>query len=63
MEGRIMEERAEPFILAAGESRRADALLPFKVCAPDTGGLFSACEFTLGAWESWSGAALARRRG
>jgi quercetin dioxygenase-like cupin family protein len=45
-------DRAAPYVLAAGESRRDDAILPFKALANDTGGLLSACEFTLGPWES-----------
>jgi mannose-6-phosphate isomerase-like protein (cupin superfamily) len=44
--------RAAPYVLAPGESRRQDAILPFKALASDTGGLLSVCEFTLGAWES-----------
>ncbi len=47
-----MEDRAAPYVLAAGETRRDDAILPFKALASDTGGLLSACEFTLGGWES-----------
>ncbi len=47
-----MEDRAAPYVLAAGESRRQDAILPFKALASDTGGLLSVCEFTLGPWES-----------
>lgn len=47
-----MDDRAAPYVLAAGESRRDDAILPFKALASDTGGQFSACEFTLGARES-----------
>jgi hypothetical protein len=43
---------AAPYVLAAGDSRRDDAILPFKALAGDTGGLLSACEFTLGGWES-----------
>jgi hypothetical protein len=45
-------DRAAPYVLAAGETRRDDAILPFKALASDTGGLLSVCEFTLGAWES-----------
>ena len=47
-----MEDRAAPCVLAAGETRRDDAILPFKALADDTGGLLSVCEFTLGGWES-----------
>ncbi len=47
-----MEDRAAPYVLAPGESRRQDAILPFKALASDTGGLLSVCEFTLGPWES-----------
>ena len=47
-----MEDRAAPYVLAAGETRRDDAILPFKALADDTGGLLSVCEFTLGGWES-----------
>jgi mannose-6-phosphate isomerase-like protein (cupin superfamily) len=47
-----VEKRAAPYALAPGESRRHDAILPFKALASDTGGLLSVCEFTLGAWES-----------
>ena len=47
-----MNDRAAPSVLAAGDSRRGDAILPFKALAGDTGGLLSACEFTLGGWES-----------
>ncbi|MDN5849773.1 MAG: cupin domain-containing protein [Nitrococcus sp.] len=47
-----MTDRAKPFVLEPGASRRDDAFLPFKVCAPDTGGLLSICEFTLAAWDS-----------
>ncbi len=46
-----MDDRAAPYVLAAGESRRDDAILPFKALAADTGGRLSACEFTLGGWE------------
>jgi hypothetical protein len=45
-------DQAAPYVLAAGQSRRDDAILPFKALANDTGGLLSACEFTLGLWES-----------
>jgi mannose-6-phosphate isomerase-like protein (cupin superfamily) len=45
-------KRAAPYALAPGESRRYDAILPFKALASDTGGLLSVCEFTLGPWES-----------
>jgi mannose-6-phosphate isomerase-like protein (cupin superfamily) len=45
-------DRAAPYVLAAGETRRDDAILPFKALASDTGGLLSVCEFTLGAWKS-----------
>ena len=47
-----MNDRAAPSVLAAGDSRRGDAILPFKALAGDTGWLLSACEFTLGGWES-----------
>jgi mannose-6-phosphate isomerase-like protein (cupin superfamily) len=47
-----VEDRAAPYVLAPGESRRQDAILPFKALASDTGGLLSVCEFTLGPWES-----------
>jgi mannose-6-phosphate isomerase-like protein (cupin superfamily) len=47
-----VEDRAAPYVLAAGESRRQDAILPFKALASDTGGPLSVCEFTLGPWES-----------
>jgi mannose-6-phosphate isomerase-like protein (cupin superfamily) len=47
-----VEDRAAPYVLAAGETRRDDAILPFKALAGDTGGLLSACEFALGGWES-----------
>ena len=47
-----MTDRAAPYVLAAGETRRDDAILPFKALASDTGGLLSVCEFTLGGWES-----------
>jgi quercetin dioxygenase-like cupin family protein len=47
-----VEDRAAPYVLAAGESRRDDAILPSKALASDTGGQLSACEFTLGGWES-----------
>ena len=47
-----MEDRAAPYVLAAGETRRDDAILPFKALASDTGGLLSVCEFTLGGWET-----------
>ncbi len=46
-----MDDRAAPYVLAAGESRRDDAILPFKALATDTGGRLSACEFTSGGWE------------
>jgi hypothetical protein len=46
-----VDDRAAPYVLAAGESRRDDAVLPFKALAADTGGRLSACEFTLGGWE------------
>ena len=45
-------DRAAPYVLAAGETRRDDAILPFKALASDTGGLLSVCEFTLGGWET-----------
>jgi quercetin dioxygenase-like cupin family protein len=45
-------DRAAPYVLAPGASRRQDAILPFKALASDTGGLLSVCEFTLGPWES-----------
>ena len=41
-----MEDRAAPYVLAAGETRRDDAIRPFKALASDTGGLLSVCEFT-----------------
>ncbi len=44
--------RQEPFVLGSGESRRDDAMLPFKLLALDSGGALSVCEFTLNAWES-----------
>ena len=47
-----MEDRAAPCVLAAGETRRDDAILPFKALADETGGLLSVSEFTLGGWES-----------
>jgi quercetin dioxygenase-like cupin family protein len=47
-----VEDRAAPYALAPGESRRQDARLPFKALPSDTGGLLSVCEFTLGPWES-----------
>ncbi|AEA28031.1 cupin domain-containing protein [Pseudonocardia benzenivorans] len=47
-----MAERSTPFILEPDGTRREGAFLPFKVCAPDTGGLLSVCEFTLDAWDS-----------
>jgi hypothetical protein len=47
-----VEGRAAPYVLAAGETRRDDAILPFKALARDTGGLLSVCEFTLGGWET-----------
>jgi mannose-6-phosphate isomerase-like protein (cupin superfamily) len=39
-------------VLAAGETRRDDAILPFKALATDTGGRLSVCEFILGGWET-----------
>jgi mannose-6-phosphate isomerase-like protein (cupin superfamily) len=47
-----VNDRAAPHVLATGESRRDDAILPFKALARGTGGLLSACEFTLGGWAS-----------
>jgi mannose-6-phosphate isomerase-like protein (cupin superfamily) len=47
-----MERRSEPYVVAAGHSRRDDAFFPFKATAVDTGGLLSAWEFTLGPWDS-----------
>jgi mannose-6-phosphate isomerase-like protein (cupin superfamily) len=47
-----VEDRAAPYVLDAGETRRDDAILPFKALASDTGGLLSVCEFTLGGWET-----------
>jgi mannose-6-phosphate isomerase-like protein (cupin superfamily) len=47
-----VEDRAAPYVLAAGETRRDDAILPFKALASDTGGLLSVCEFSLGGWET-----------
>jgi hypothetical protein len=39
--GDAVEDRAAPYVLAAGETRRDDAILPFKALATDTGGLLS----------------------
>lgn len=47
-----MQERAAPYVIGRGESRRDDALLPFKACAADTNGAMSFCEFTLGPWDT-----------
>ncbi len=47
-----MRERAAPYVIGPGESRRDDALLPFKAGAADTDGALSFCEFTLGPWDS-----------
>lgn len=47
-----MEYRAEPFLLAAGETRLEGAMLPFKVLASDSDGLISVCEFTLPGWST-----------
>ena len=47
-----MNHRAAPYVLGAGQSRRDDAISPFKALASDTGGLLSAFEVTLGPWES-----------
>ena len=47
-----MSALAAPFLMPPGDSRRDDAILPFKLLADDSGGALSACEFTLGAWES-----------
>lgn len=46
-----MRTRAAPYVIGPGESRRDDALLPFKACAADTDGALSFCEFTLGPWD------------
>lgn len=48
----MTEQRTRPFILGHGESRRDDAMLPFKLLALDSTGSLSVCEFTLGAWDS-----------
>ncbi len=45
-----MVERAEPFLLTAGDTRTEGAILPFKLLARDTGGALSLCEFTLPGW-------------
>ena len=47
-----LTSRQKPFVLEAGESRRDDAMLPFKLLAQDSGGALSVCEFTLAAWAS-----------
>lgn len=41
-----------PYVLAPGESRVADAMLPFKASAADTAGVLSVCEFVLDGWAS-----------
>jgi mannose-6-phosphate isomerase-like protein (cupin superfamily) len=51
MTGAAVTDRAAPYVLAAGQTRRDDAILPFKALAGDTGGLLSVCEFALGPWE------------
>jgi quercetin dioxygenase-like cupin family protein len=40
------------YVLPPGATRRADAILPFKALAADTGGAVSVLEFELGPWES-----------
>jgi hypothetical protein len=40
---------AAPYVLDAGETRRDDAILPFKALASDTGGLLSLCD---SPWEA-----------
>jgi len=47
-----MTARAEPFVLAAGETRFENAMLPFKLVAGDSAGRLSICEFTLPGWSS-----------
>jgi uncharacterized RmlC-like cupin family protein len=47
-----MSDRSEPFLLGAGDTRVAGAILPFKLLASDSGGLISVCEFTLPGWAS-----------
>lgn len=44
--------RAEPFVIAAGSTRRENAMLPFKLLADDSAGLLSVCEFVLPGWAS-----------
>lgn len=47
-----MTQGGRPYVVAAGESRRDDARLPFKACAADTNGVLSMSEFVLCGWES-----------
>jgi len=47
-----VDERAEPYVLPAGHTRRDDALLPILATSTDTGGLLTVCAFTLGPWDS-----------
>lgn len=47
-----MPGRSAPFLMAPGDSRRRDCILPFKLLARDSAGALSVCEFTLGGWES-----------
>lgn len=47
-----MGELARPFVLGAGQTRLAGAILPFKLVAKDSGGRISVCEFTLPGWSS-----------
>jgi hypothetical protein len=47
-----MSERAKPYLLPAGATRRERAMLPFKLVADDSGGLISVCEFAQPGWSS-----------
>ena len=47
-----MAERAAPYLVGGGESRRDGALLPVKARAADTDGALSVCEFTFGPWDA-----------
>ena len=42
-----MDELARPFVLGAGQTRLAGAILPVKLVAKDSGGRVSVCEFAL----------------
>ncbi len=47
-----MTQLSRPYLLPAGETRLANAMLPFKILAEDSDGAISVCEFVLPSWSS-----------